>query len=207
MLSGLYALTDSKYHAHDIWPDRVEKIIRAGASIIQLREKKIPDEKLLRHALVLKEICNHYDVLFIINDRIELAKKVNADGIHLGSTDLSLQQARQYLGNHFIIGASCYRRLYSALVAQKQGADYIAFGSVFPSRTKTNAKRCPLSVIYQATRCISIPVCAIGGINDKNAAYVVKAGADMLAVSDAIFNADDPAMMANKIHQQVIMPR
>ena len=207
MLKGLYVLTGDKLFPHQQWPERVEQIILAGANIIQLREKSLSEEKLLPLAQQLHEICKHYGALFIINDYVSLARKISADGVHIGQYDQSLRDARQYLGNQFIIGVSCYRHLYQAIKAQQLGADYVAFGSMFPSTTKANALRCPLSIITQAKRRLHVPVCAIGGISHKNVGHVLTSGADMIAISHAVFNANDPGIAANKINQQVIMPR
>ena len=207
MLYGLYVLTDSKHYSHHEWPERVENIILAGAKIIQLREKTLSADELLPYALALREVCHYHGALLIINDHVSLARKINADGVHLGQHDSSLRSARKYLGNNYLIGISCYKHVHTAIRAQTQGADYVAFGSVFPSITKTRAPRCPLSVISQAKRCLSIPVCAIGGINHRNVRHVTEAGADLFASSHAVFNAHNPYNAANKIHRQVIMPR
>ncbi len=207
MLNGLYVLTDNQFYAHHEWLARIEKIILAGATLIQLREKLLSEEQLLPYALQIRDICRHYGVIFIINDHITLAKKAHADGVHIGRDDQSLRDTRHYLGNDYLIGVSCYRNLYRAIKAQTMGADYVAFGSVFSSHTKVNARRCPLSVIYQSKQCLTIPVCAIGGIDHKNVRHVIKAGADMIATSHAVFNADSPGQAANNINQQVIMSR
>lgn len=207
MLNGLYVLTNSQYYALHEWPERIEKIILAGANIIQFREKQLSVQELLPYAQQIRDICFSYGAIFIINDHLSLAKKVNADGVHIGKYDQSLRHARHYLGRDYIIGVSCYNRLYNAVQAQIHGADYVAFGSVFSSRTKINAHRCPLAVIYQSKRCLSIPVCAIGGITQNNISHVVNAGADIFATSHAVFNADSPGYAANKINQQVIMSR
>lgn len=207
MLNGLYVLTDSKFFPIEQWPERVEKILLAGTNIIQLREKTLSEQQLLPHALLLQEICHHYGAIFIINDHVSLAKKINANGVHIGQHDPSLRKTREYLGNNFIIGVSCYKHLYTAIHAQSLGADYVAFGSMYPSYTKVDAKRCPLAIISQSKRCLSIPVCAIGGINHKNLSPILNAGADMVATSHSVFNADDPSHSANKIFQQVIMSR
>ena len=207
MLHGLYVLTDSKNHPLNAWPERIEKAIQGGTSIIQLREKELTQDELLPYALVIREVCNDYGALLIINDHLSLARKIKADGVHLGQHDLSMTKAREYLGTNYLIGVSCYKHLYKAIRAQIHGADYVAFGSIFESPTKIGAPRCPLTVISQAKRCLQIPVCAIGGINQKNIAHVVKAGADLFATSHAVFNADNPRVAANKIYQQVIMAR
>jgi len=207
MLHGLYVLTDSKYIPHQQWAERVEKILLAGANIIQLREKTLTEEQLLPHALQLQEICHYYGAIFIINDHIRLTKKINASGVHIGRHDSSLRHAREYLGKDFIIGVSCYKHIYAAIQAQTLAADYVAFGSMHPSYTKVSAIRCPLGIISQSKRCLSIPVCAIGGISHKNVSPILRAGADMIATSHSVFNADDPSDSANKIFQQVIMSR
>jgi thiamine-phosphate pyrophosphorylase len=204
---GLYVLTDSRLHAHNEWPERVELAILGGANIIQLRDKHLSDDELLPTALLIQQICADYAITFIINDRVALAKKIQADGIHIGQYDQSLREARQYLGNDFLIGVSCYKNLFSALRAQKLGADYVAFGSVFPSSTKPGAPRCPLSVISKARSLLNIPICAIGGITTNNSQYVLKAGATLIATTHSVFNAHDPMAAANNFSHQVIMPR
>ena len=136
---------------------------------------------------------------------MSLAHKVNADGVHIGKHDQSLRDARNYLGNKYLIGTSCYKHLYSAVRAQSLGADYVAFGSVFSSTTKIKASRCPLSIITQAKRCLSIPICAIGGINHNNVKHVLNAGAELIATSHTVFNAREPYDAANNMQQQVIM--
>ena len=202
-LAGLYVLTDDKVHAHQEWPARVEQVILGGASIIQLREKNVSDDELLPIAGAIQDVCMFYNALFIVNDRVHLAKRVSADGVHIGQQDTKIRHAREYLGKQYLIGASCYRNPRLAIQATKQGADYVAFGSMFSSSTKPNAPRCSLSVLrsYQ----LSLPVCAIGGINAKNAQHVVDAGADMLAVSYAVFNAKYPQQAANALAQKVII--
>ncbi|MFK7794560.1 MAG: thiamine phosphate synthase [Gammaproteobacteria bacterium] len=207
LLSGLYVLTDSRIHAHSQWPERVELAILGGADVIQLRDKHLSDDVLMPIALTIQQICTHYGVIFIVNDRVTLAKKIYADGVHIGQHDDSLRAARDYLGNDFLIGMSCYKDLLSALRAQKLGADYVAFGSVFPSSTKVDAPRCPLSIISKARSLLRIPVCAIGGITANNSRHVLAAGAQLIAATHSVFNAHDPMAAANKLSHQVIMPR
>ena len=207
LLAGLYVLTDSRLYAHNQWPERVELAILGGAEVIQLRDKHLSDDELMPTALTIQQICAYYDVTFIINDRVTLAKKIHADGVHIGQHDHSLRAARDYLGADFLIGVSCYKHLFSALRAQKLGADYVAFGSVFLSNTKVNAPRCPLSVISKAHSLLRIPICAIGGITANNSRHVLAAGAQLIAATHSVFNARDPMAAANKLSHQVIMPR
>ena len=205
MMHGLYVLTDSKTFPHSQWPDRVEKIIVGGATVIQLRDKTLSNNELLSHANNILEICRHYDVPLIINDRVSLAKKINADGVHIGKNDKTIRVARKYLGNKFIIGASCYRNLHSSIQAQNYGADYVAFGSVFPSTTKPQASRCSFATLREAKKILQIPVCAIGGIRQANFQSVLTTGVDLVAVGHSIFNASHPQQAATKMAQTYIM--
>ena len=205
MLHGLYVLTDDQIFPHSEWPDRVEKIIIGGASIIQLRDKTLHNQELLVHATKILEICKSYAVPLIINDRVSLAKKINADGVHIGKNDQTIRVARKYLGDKFIIGASCYRNLHSAVRAQNFGADYVAFGSIFPSSTKPQASRCSFATLREAKKILQIPVCAIGGIRQNNMQSVTATGVDLVAVSHAIFNARHPQQAVTKMAQTYIM--
>lgn len=207
MLAGLYVLTDARHFTHASWPDRVERILSGGASMLQLRDKQLTDEELLPIAQTIQEICRAYNAIFIINDRVSLSKKIRADGIHIGKDDQQIYAAREFLGNQYLIGASCYRNLYTATLAQHHGADYVAFGSVFTSSTKQFAPRCSLATIRNAKKLLAVPVCAIGGINDSNIRSALTAGADMIAVCHAVFNAQRPDLATNKLMQQVILSR
>ena len=207
MLSGLYVLTDSQHYAHNAWLDRIEKIILGGASVIQLREKLLDDSELVSYASDILDLCIFYNVPFIVNDRVELAKKIQADGVHLGREDLSISQARDYLGKHYLIGQSCYASMQHAIKAEKKGVDYVAFGSVFTSKTKPNATRCNLSTLKLAKRLLKIPICAIGGINLKNTQSIIQMDVDLIAVTEAVFNADNPRQAANQITQKYIIAK
>lgn len=205
MLQGIYVITDNRYFSYSNWPDRVEDIILGGASVIQVRDKQLSDDDLFAHAAAIQEVCRFYNVLFIMNDRVSLAKKLNADGVHIGRDDQKIRMARQYLGNKFFIGASCYRNLFTAVQAQRQGADYVAFGSIFPSATKPSAPRCALATLREAKNILRLPVCAIGGINKNNIRSVFATGVEMVAISHAIFNAKNPQQAATKLIQPYIM--
>ena len=141
-------------------------------------------------ALALKDLCNRHSIPFIVNDDIDLAIEIDADGAHVGMNDCPVGEARRKLKGK-ILGASCYDSLPLALDAQRQGADYVAFGSFFPSPTKPDAKRAPLSLLQMSKLSIKIPVVAIGGITLENGASLVGAGADALAVVSSLFDAED----------------
>ena len=207
MLPSLYVLTSDQVVSYADWPTTVDKILQSGVELIQLREKTLSDESLLPLALQIQELCKAYNALLIINDRVQLANKIKADGVHLGKNDNSIRHARQFLGSKYLIGASCYRKIYSALKAQRDGANYVAFGSIFPSSTKKTAPRCTLTTLRQAKQTLSLPVCAIGGIRPANLDPILSTGVDMLAISDAVFNSSRPDLATNKIMQRVIMSR
>lgn len=205
MLQGLYILTDSQFIPHSQWPNRIEEIILGGANVIQLRDKLLSDDELLTYASTIAEICRYYNIPLMINDRVSLAKKVNADGVHIGKSDQPIQAARKYLGNKYIIGVSCYRNLHTAVRAQNTGADYAAFGSIFTSLTKPHASRCSLSTLRTAKKILQIPVCAIGGIQQNNIQSVIATGVDMVAIGHAIFNARHPQQAATNMARAYIM--
>ena len=169
----------------------VAAAIAGGASLVQYRNKTADFEQQLWEAQDLQTLCRSLNVPLIINDHVEIAKKVNACGVHLGKDDCQIKSARKILGEKAIIGVSCYNRLDLAIKAQESGADYVAFGSFFASATKPNAPSAPLSLLSQAKQRLHIPVVAIGGITANNCQELIQAGADMVAVIEGIFNTSD----------------
>jgi thiamine-phosphate pyrophosphorylase len=152
----------------------------------------------LSQARALLALCRRSRVPLIVNDHLDLALTVGADGVHLGAEDGSLATAREQLGPARILGASCYDRLELALEAERLGADYVAFGSFFPSGVKPGAVRASLTLLRDAKRRLSVPVVAIGGITLENAPQVIAAGADSVAVISALFGADDVRAAARR---------
>lgn len=188
-LHGLYAITDINLTPYDYIERSVAEAIKGGAKIIQLRDKDTSDEELYQVAKKIKKICRQNKAKFLLNDRVVLAKAINADGVHIGKDDTSFEVARDILGDKKIIGISCYDDINLAKDAIKKGADYVAFGAFFHSSTKPNAKTANVDILKQGRK-LGVPVCAIGGINDENAFELVKNGADMLAVISALWNKD-----------------
>ena len=182
-LSGLYAITIPSENLLQ----QVEAAIAGGAAMIQYRDKSSDQSLRREQARQLSRICRTADIPLIINDDIELATKVSAAGVHLGRDDIALKNARRDLGDEAIIGISCYNDFDLALQAQRQGADYIAFGSFFASPTKPLAVRADKSLLQRAKQELEIPVVAIGGITTDNGKPLIEAGADMLAVITALF--------------------
>ncbi len=185
-LNGLYVITDGS--TGDVLLSKVEQALRGGAAIVQYRDKTTDTARREQEAAALRTLCQQHNALFIINDDLALAKAVQADGVHVGRDDSALSIARQALGKAAIIGVSCYNQLQLALSAAEQGADYIAFGSFFPSPTKPNAPRATLELLQQARQQLMLPICAIGGITLENAPDLLVNGADMLAVITDVFN-------------------
>ncbi len=192
-LKGLYAITDEHLISEQDFDRKVEQALQGGAKIIQYRDKSNNTKKRQQQAHSLRQLCGKYNALCIINDDIQLAKTVNADGVHLGNNDDSLFSARETLGEDSIIGVSCYNDLSLAISAEKNGANYVAFGAIFPSSTKPNAPVAGLEIIAQAKEQLSLPICTIGGINHKNIQQVIQHGADMVAVISDIFAPADSA--------------
>lgn len=190
-LKGLYAITDSQLSAEGNLFEQVEAALQGGATVIQYRDKR--GSKQLRHleAIRLRQLTQAHRALLIINDDVELAQTVKADGVHLGRQDMELSTARQRLGPKAIIGISCYNRLDLALQAQQAGADYVAFGRFFPSLTKPEATQADPKLLREARRQLRLPLVAIGGITPENGRLLVDAGADMLAVIYAVFGQPD----------------
>lgn len=185
-LKGLYAITDPALMSSDLI-GQTEQAISAGINILQYRNKTAPTSLQEQEAKTLALLCKKNNVLFIINDNVELAIKVNADGVHLGQKDTHIQQAREQLGENKIIGVTCHDQLELALTAQQQGADYVAFGRFFNSLTKPSASPAELSLLTEAHKLISIPIVAIGGITHQTAPLLLEQGVDMLAVIHGLF--------------------
>ena len=190
-LKGLYAITDENLIPEKHFNQIVESALQGGAKIIQYRDKSNDQEKRLHQATILQSLCQKYKSLCIINDDIELAKEINADGVHLGKDDNSIAEARRVLGNDAIIGVSCYNDLSLAIDAERNSADYVAFGAIFPSPTKPNAAVADLDIISNAKSKLSIPICVIGGITEINIHQVVEHGSDMAAVISSLFSVND----------------
>ena len=200
-LKGLYAITDQQLITEENFHASVEATLQGGTRIIQYRDKSNEQNKRLQQASLLRALCDQYHAICIINDDIELARAVNAHGVHLGKDDLSLTMARQILGENAIIGVSCYNDLDRAIAAENNKADYVAFGAIFSSTTKPEANVAGLDIITKAKQQLSIPVCTIGGITQENIQLVIQQGADMAAVISGIFSADD-IKQATKILSQ-----
>lgn len=196
-LRGLYAVTPEVADAQRL-RSLVDAAITGGAQAVQYRHKTAAREERVKHARTLAELCRSRGVLFIVNDDVELAAEVGADGVHLGEGDREVGVARLILGPGRIIGVSCYDDLTRARAMADAGADYLAFGSLYPSSIKPQARRASLDIVGRA-RSLGVRIVGIGGIDADNAAEVIDAGADAVAVISALFAADDVEAAARAI--------
>lgn len=198
MISGLYAVTPDRSDTDALARD-VEAALRGGARAIQYRNKAAGPELQARQASRLAGICRRMGARLIVNDNVELARDSGADGVHLGRDDGDVASARRILGNGRWIGVSCYDDMRRASNAVREGADYVAFGSFFPSSTKPGAVRAPLGLLRTARAGLAVPVVAIGGIDAGNAGALIEAGADAVAVISAVFDARDVEAAARQL--------
>lgn len=189
-IKGLYAITPETEHTAQLLAQTQAALV-GGASVVQYRNKSSNASLKHEQASELLELCRDYRVPLIVNDDVRLAVLTDADGVHLGEDDARLIEARINLGPDKIIGVSCYQDLALALKFETEGADYVAFGSFYPSSTKPDARPCQLSLLTQAKAQLHVPVVAIGGITLDNAPSLVAAGADAVAVISALFDASD----------------
>lgn len=194
---GLYAITDTDLLAGRL-TDAVEAALQGGAVAIQYRDKRTDTSRRLEEAIALRLLCRRYRIPLLINDDVELCVAVGADGVHLGQSDVSLAAARQRLGPDALIGATCHDSLALAATAVAGGASYLAFGAMYPSATKPGAASASLDTLGAARRW-GLPVVAIGGIRADNAAPVIAAGADCVAVIGDLWSAADIAGRARAI--------
>lgn len=189
-LSGIYAITDEQLTPNETVVSQVQRALEHGASIIQFRDKNSSDAEVEDICKKLQTLCTQFDATFIIDDRAKLVKKIDADGLHIGKDDISLPEAREIVGDECIIGVSCYGSLHKAKKAQDEGADYVAFGSVFASPTKPHSKVIDLEVISQAKKELKVPVCVIGGIFSENIAKLIPHNPDMISMVSGVFGSD-----------------
>ena len=200
-LRGLYAITDTQLIPRQRFVETVEAAVRGGAAMVQVREKDTPQEEVIRLGRELLAVTRRYGALLIINDHPAVAKAVGADGAHVGREDPPVHEARALLGPDAIIGASCYGDVTRAMAAEQDGADYVAFGTPFPSPTKTKRTDISLGIFREVKQHVKIPVFAIGGITIDNASQVIEAGADGIAVVSGVFAAADVEAAAHRLAQ------
>lgn len=186
----LYAVTDRSWLGEESLYSQVEKALKGGATFVQLREKELDKEHFLEEAKEIKELCKRYQVPFVINDNVEIAQEADADGVHVGQTDMEAGDVRAKLGPDKIIGVSV-QTVEQALLAQERGADYLGVGAVFPTGSKADADEVSHETLKAICAAAEIPVIAIGGISTDNVRRLSGSGICGIAVISAIFAKED----------------
>jgi thiamine-phosphate pyrophosphorylase len=194
--SGLYAITHRREGPPECLGEAVRSAISGGAVAIQYRAKA--GERCLMTARRLLQICRSMHVPLIVNDDVDLAAAIGADGVHLGRDDPTIRAARNRLGSGALVGVSCYDSLDLARDAEQDGASYVAFGRFFLSGTKPDAPPARLETLREARKVLRIPIVAIGGVTPENGAALLEAGADILAAIGGVFGTDDIEMAARR---------
>ena len=186
----LYAVTDRTWLGNETLYEQVEKALKGGVTLVQLREKELDEETFEKEGRELLELCHRYHVPLIINDNVALAQKINADGVHIGQSDMEMQHARELLGADKIIGVTA-KTVEQAKAAQVAGADYLGSGAVFGTSTKADAKPMELALFQKICESVEIPVVAIGGISGDNVLQLKGRKMAGIAVVSGIFACED----------------
>ena len=184
-MAEIYAISDDILMPENLALEYVREILECGVKFFQFRSKKaVKNEKLASEIL---NLCEKFGAKFIVNDDVKFAKKIGAKAVHLGKDDEGIKEAFEILGKDAYVGVSCYNDINLAINAAKNGASYVAFGSVFTSLTKPNAPKCGLEVVKEAKQILNLPICVIGGINETNIGSLSHAKPDLIAIISAIY--------------------
>ena len=198
----LYAVTDRSWLNAETLYSQVEKALEGGATFVQLREKHLDHDAFLQEAKEIKELCAKYQVPFVLDDDVELALEVGADGVHVGQSDMEAGMVREKLGPDKIIGVSA-QTVEQALLAEKRGADYLGVGAVFPTNSKDDAKEVTYETLKEICEAVSIPVVAIGGITHDNIKELAGSKIDGIAVISAIYGANNIKKAASGLKEEI----
>lgn len=196
----LYAVTDRSWLNGKSLYEQVEEAIKGGVTFVQLREKKLEEENFLDEALDIQNLCRKYGIPFVVNDNVKIAKMINADGVHVGQSDMGAENVRGILGDDKIIGVSV-QTVEQAVLAEKQGADYLGVGAVFPTGSKVDAEDVSFETLKAICESVNIPVVAIGGISAGNVLKLKGSGISGIAVISAIFAAEDIESATKRLKQ------
>lgn len=198
----LYAVTDRRWLGGRRLVDRVEEALKGGVTFVQLREKDLDEERFLEEAREIKELCGRYQVPFVINDNVGIAQAVDADGVHVGQSDMEAGDVRARLGQDKIIGVSA-QTVEQALLAESRGADYLGVGAVFATGSKADASEVDHETVKAICQAVHIPVIAIGGITRENVGALAGTGVCGAAVISAIFAQEDVEEETRKLKEAV----
>lgn len=199
----LYAVTDRAWLDGETLYEQVEKTLKGGTTFVQLREKKLDEESFLKEAIEIKELCRKYNVPFVINDNVDIAIKMDADGVHVGQSDMEAGDVREKLGPDKIIGVSA-QTVEQAVLAQERGADYLGVGAVFPTGSKEDADDVSYDTLKAICEAVDIPVVAIGGITKDNICQLSGSGICGIAVISAIFAQKDIEQASKVLKQNTL---
>ena len=184
-MAEIYAISDDILMPENLALEYAREILECGVKFFQFRSKKaVKNEKLASEIL---NLCEKFGAKFIVNDDVKFAKKIGAKAVHLGKDDENIKEAFEILGKDAYVGVSCYNDINLAINAAKNGASYVAFGSVFTSPTKPNAPKCGLEVVKEAKQILNLPICVIGGINETNIGSLSHVKPDLIAIISAIY--------------------
>lgn len=198
----LYAVTDRHWTGEKTLFQQTEEAIKGGATFVQIREKNLDEQEFEEEAIRLKKLCGKYKIPFVINDNVQLAKKIDADGVHIGQDDMNLLEARKILGDQKIIGVSA-QTVEEAVLAENQGADYLGVGAVFQTGSKDDAIEVPLETLKKICKAVKIPVVAIGGITKDNVLELKNSGICGISVISAIFAQKDITAATKDLKERV----
>ena len=198
----LYAVTDRRWLGGRRLADQVEEALKGGVTFVQLREKDLDEERFLEEAREIKELCGRYQVPFVINDNVDIAQAVDADGVHVGQSDMEAGDVRARLGQDKIIGVSA-QTVEQALLAESRGADYLGVGAVFATGSKADASEVDHETVKAICQAVHIPVIAIGGITGENVGALTGTGVCGVAVISAIFAQEDVEEETRKLKEAV----
>ncbi len=199
----LYAVTDRSYIGKKSLSQKVKEVIEGGATFIQLREKNLNQADLLLEAKEIQALCKKAHIPFVINDDVQLAKEIDADGVHVGQEDMEAASARELLGPDKIVGVSA-QTVEQALLAEKMGADYLGVGAVFPTNSKDDAEDVSYETLKAICEAVSIPVIAIGGIHKDNVLQLKGSGIVGIAVISALFSQEDSCQATKELKEKVL---
>lgn len=198
----LYAVTDRSWLGEQSLYQQVKESLEGGVTFVQLREKNLDEETFLQEAIEIQKLCKEYDVPFVINDNVDIALKMNADGVHVGQKDMEAGMVREKLGSDKIIGVSA-ATVEDALLAQQRGADYLGVGAVFTTTSKDDASAVSHETLKEICKAVDIPVVAIGGISQTNVSQLAGTGIDGIAVISAIYAQKDIKKAASELKEAV----
>ncbi len=198
----LYAVTDRHWTGEKNLIQQTEEAIKGGATFVQIREKNLDEQEFEQEAIKLKKLCGKYKIPFVVNDNVQLAKKIDADGVHIGQDDMNPLEARKILGEHKIIGVSA-QTVEEAVLAEKQGADYLGVGAVFHTGSKDDAIEVSPETLKSICKAVKIPVVAIGGITKNNVHELKNSGICGISVISAIFAQKDITAATKDLKERV----